>query len=131
MKHIQFIRAYNVLQKISNFDLPVRDAYAIFKLFKEVEPTYEFAVKMERQLVEKYHGEITESGAIKFVHGDDEQSRMDGTKNMNMFAAEIEELNETEIDESFTPVTLKYDAFGDQKISPKELMAIDGFIIFE
>jgi len=48
-----------------------------------------------------------------------------------MFAAEIEELNETEIDESFTPVTLKYDAFGDQKISPKELMAIDGFIIFE
>ena len=131
MKHIQFIRAYSTLQRISNFELPVRDAYMVYKLLKEIEPVYEFATKMERQLIEKYHGEITENGTIKFIYSDDEQSKAEGTKNMNMFAAAIEDLNDTEIDENFSPITLKYDALGSQKMTPKEIMAIDGFITFE
>lgn len=131
MKHIQFIRAYNALQKISNYDLPVRDAYMVFKLLKEVKLAYEFAAKMERQLIEKYKGQVNDDGSVNFIHGDDEKSKSEGISNMNKFVAELDELNNTEMDIEFEPIKLSYDAMEGQKISANEIMALDGFVIFE
>lgn len=131
MKHIQFVKAYRTLQKLSDFSLPVREAFEIFKLTKALQPAHEFAAKMERQLIEKYKGEVNDDGSVNFVHGDDEKSRSEGINNMNKFVAELDELNDTEMDYEFEPIKLSYDAMDGQKISANEIMALDGFVIFE
>ena len=78
MKHIQFVKAYRTLQKLSDFGLPIREAFEIFKLMKALQPAHEFAAKMERQLIEKYKGRVDDDGSVNFIHGDDEKSRSEG-----------------------------------------------------
>lgn len=131
MKHIDYLNAFNALQKISDYSLPVREAFEVFKLMKALQPAYEFAEKKERQLIEKYDGKFTDDGSISFVHGDDEKSRAEGIKNMNRCISELNKLNDTEMDIEFEPIKLSYDAMEGQKISANEIMALDGFVIFE
>lgn len=131
MKHIDYLNAFNALRKISDYSLPVREAFEVFKLTKALQPAYEFAEKKERQLIEKYGGEFTDDGSVNFVHGDDEKSRVEGIENMNRCVAELNELNDTEMDFEFEPIKLSYKAMEGQKISANEIMALDGFVIFE
>ena len=131
MKYNQFVNAYQTLTRLSGYALPIREAYKVFRLMKDLQPMYEFGEAKEKQLIEKYRGEIKEDGSIGFIHGDGEKDRAAGVENMRHFIAEIGAMNETEIEGDFTPITLPYDALGEQKITPNELMALDGFVAFE
>lgn len=131
MKYGQFVNARKTLQKISGFELPVRDAFKVYKLMKELGPIYEFGADRETKLIEKYNGKINDDGSIGFIHGDDEKARADGANNLKRFVEEMNAMREEEIEGEFTPVKLKYGALGKQTITPNELMAIEGFISFE
>lgn len=128
MKYNQFNNAYNALQKLSNMNLPVRDAYNVYKLTKEIDQVYQFGVERERALIEQYKGQPNQDGTIRFVHGDDEESKREGVKNMIGFSKAIDELNNTEMDCEFSPITISYDSLGDQTMTAKEIMSLDGFV---
>ena len=132
MKYKKFIQAYNVLQKLSNMDFNVKDAFSIYNLQKSLEPVTKFGAERDRALIEKYKGVVGQDVSIKFWESDeDEEEKRIGTENMTAFIEEICELNDMEMDQEITPITLSYDSLGDQKISPNDIMCLDGFVHFE
>lgn len=132
MKYIDIINAYKVIQKLSNMDFSVRDAYAIYNIRKSLEPTIAFGAEREKCLIEKYNGAVAQDGGIKFFDEScTEEEKAAGLENMTGFVREMQELNESEIDIDITQITLLYDSFGDQKITPNEIMVLEGFVKFE
>lgn len=133
MKYSQFVKAYNVIQKFANMNFNVRDAYKIYNLMKTIEPIAKFGMEREKALIEKYHGVAGQNGDIRFwdENSSTEEEKDIGAKNMSGFIQEIYEMNEMEMDQEITPITLSYDSVGDQKISPSDIAALDGIIAFE
>ena len=131
MKYEHFFNAYDILSKMSGMQFQARDAYRIFRLLKSLEPAYEFGVKREREMVGKYNGVVEQDGSIRFIHGEDAESQRTGEENMRGFVREINELHDMDIDCDFEPITLSYDAFGEQTITPREIALLDGFVSFE
>ena len=119
------------LNKFTNYDFDIRTAFAIHKLFKELESSCQFGISRERSLLEKYNGVVEPNGRINFVHGKDDESIKAGIENMHKYKEEIDELHAMEITEEFTPITLSYEAFGDQKVTPSDIASLDDFVIFE
>ena len=109
----------------------VRDAYSIYKLYKELGNAIEFGIERERSLLNKYDGRFMSNGYIEFVHGKDADAKQKGIENMNKYMEEMEELNSMELPDEFSPLTLSYDSFGDQKITPDDIAALEGFVSFE
>ena len=100
-------------------------------IYKEIDPTVQFGLERENALIKKYDGRLQPNGDIQFVHGDSDEARETGIANMQKFKDEMDDLGEMEIEAEITPVKLGYDSFGNQKISPAEIMDLEGFIVFE
>lgn len=131
MKYNQFVKAFPAIKKLSEMSFRAKDAFNIYTLMKEVDPILQFGIEREKQLVKQYNGVPLGDGKIQFVHGEDEEAVKTGMENMQKFADAADELSEMEITDTIHPVTLSYDAMGDQAITPKDIMALDGFVIFE
>lgn len=133
MKYKNVFGAYGALQKMMGMDFDARTAYAMYGLFKKIESVAQFGAKRERDTITKYDGVLRDDGVIEFIHGDDEESKEIGTRNMQAFAKDISELYEMEISDmnGIEPIVLKYDSFGDKKIAPSDFMALDGLVSFE
>lgn len=131
MKYSQLRIAYTTLQKFIKMDFNVRDAYAIYRLYQKLETASKFGMQREKALIQQYNGVVKPNGFIEFVHDTDEESRKNGLENMNRFKEALNELDSMEIDESISPIKLSYDAFGEQKVLPSDIMALDGFVVFE
>lgn len=121
MKQYQINAAYNTMRRIAAFQLPVRVSYEIYRLIKRIEPVHEFAAQRERKLLEKYHGTVRPDGSVIFPTQDETVA----------FRNEIQELNDMEVSEEIAPITISYDAMGDNTLSPTEIACLDGFIAFE
>ena len=131
MTYNQFVKAYRVLRKLSGMDFGIKDAYAIYKLSGEMEKTAQFGIKREEALMEKYGGEVMPDGDVNFVHGDSEDESKEGVENMQAFRNALNELGTTELDMDIHPITLSYEAFGEQRITPNEIADLEGVICFE
>ena len=131
MKYGQFFSAYEVLQKINDMQFQVRDAYRIYKLLKELEPAFQFGIQREQEMIERYDGRPQSDGSVRFVHGDDEESRKKGLANMESFQREMEELTNMEVEGEFEAISMSLDALGDQTLTPREIALLDGMIHFE
>lgn len=70
-------------------DLDAKTAYAIYGLFKKIEHVVQFGAKRERDTIDKHDGVLRDDGVIEFVHGDDEESKEIGTRNMQAFTKDI------------------------------------------
>lgn len=121
MKQYQVNRAVKALNRLSSLPLPVRDAYNVFTLGKALEPNYEFVTEQEKKIIQKYGGIIGRDGNISF--GDQ--------SNTQEFENEMNELSNMDVEIKFEPVTLSFDALGDSKITPADIMALNGFVNFE
>lgn len=115
----QLTQAFPTLQKIVNFDLPIKKAYDIFCLAKLFNEQKEFFIDKERKLINKYNGKISDAGQITFDNVNDKAN----------FAREYAELNNFEV--AAAPISLKFTDFGEQRLSPMEIMSLDGIISFE
>lgn len=121
MKQIQINAAYNVMRRLANLQLPVKRAYELYMLIKQIEPMREFAVTRGKALLEKYHGTLKSDGEFVFPTKDDAQA----------FGKELNELNNMEVDVNVTPVVMSYDDMSEYTLSPAEIASIDGFVTFE
>ena len=51
-------RAYESLMKLNNFKLPVKKAYAVYKLVQAADNAYQFALSEERKYLDEFHGTL-------------------------------------------------------------------------
>ena len=131
MKQENIKNAYYVLKRFSTMQFKVKDAFGIYKLLKELEPSINFAIEREQKMVEQYNGTINPDGTISFIHGDTDEDKRKGMENFIKFKKEMDEIAAMDIDLDFSPITLAYDSLGDQTISPNDLMSLEGFVSFE
>lgn len=78
-------------------------------------------MQRERKLLEKYNGTVRPDGNVIFPTQDETVA----------FRNELQELNNMEISDEIEPITIEYDAMGDNTLSPTEIACLDGFIAFE
>ena len=121
MKQGKIINAYNALSRLYMQQLPIKEAYKIFGLRKQMKGQYDFQVEREKQFLEKYNGYFDDNGEVKF-HKREEAKQ---------FADAVTELSEMEVEEQITPITMKMDALNDLKIMPGDIESLDGIVIFE
>ena len=137
MKQAQVSAAYQTLIKLKDSELPISAAYRLSLLIKKLEPLINSEIDLERRLLQKYEGVVTEDGRIDFSgknsvnliqtetdKHDDMQDRMNG------FVREMNELQNQEIDVEFTPVELRLSTLDEVKMSLADVAKLDGFVNF-
>ena len=121
MKEFKAIKAYQVLKRIGHAQFPIREAYQIFKLTKELEPIFEIHLEYERELIERLGGHVDPSGMLTF-------DREDG---LEEYQKGIAPIGEEDCSDRYTPVSIRLDSLNGMMITPDDMYALDGFINFE
>lgn len=121
MKQLQINKAYGALSRLANIQMPVRDAYKLYLLTEQMKPCCNFQLEQERKLLEKYGGAIDQDSG-SFVFKDRET--------MEAFRREMAELNELDAEIEVDPVEISMDALGAQKLTPADIMCLEGFVAF-
>ena len=120
LKQHQINKAYGALKRLEKMQLPVKAAYSIFMLIKQLTPAYEFELDRERKLLESYHGTMNQDGSIAFETSED----------ASRFGAEIEELNSLDVDVKIKPVQINFDDLDQQTLTPYDISCLEGFVSF-
>lgn len=113
-------RAYESLMKLNNFKLPVKKAYAVYKLVQAVDSAYQFALSEERKYLDEFHGTLKEDGSITFLTPSD----------CTAFKTKLDELCNMEVDIAIEVVKLNEKDLGEQTLSPADIFNLDGFVDF-
>lgn len=121
MKQERVNKAYISLVKLREYNLPVKKAYAIYKLLSAVEGAYEFASGEEKKYLDEYGGTIKNGTEIIF----------ETPEKCTAFKTRIDELYEADVDIEIEPVTLTEKDLKEQTITPADIANLDGFVIFE
>lgn len=119
MKSQQLISALSVLNKLMELKLPIKKAYALYSLAKQVNEYREFFINEEKKMITKFNVQVAENSELHF------NSQEDQIK----FVEEYNELMQYEI-EDIKCVDLLFTDLGDLEITPMELMLLDGIINF-
>lgn len=109
--------ALPIVQKIMVLNLPIKAAYNVYKLAKQINEQQEFFAKKEQDLITQHGAEILEGGNIHFK---DSQSQLE-------FMKVHKELMDCEV-EGIAPIELHFDDFKDATFTPAEIAALDGVI---
>ena len=116
----QMLNALPIIQKMMNYNLPIKAAYSIFNLAKIINQQQEFFTQKERDLITQHEAEILDGGNVRFK---DSQSQIEFMKAHNeLMSCEIEGLES---------ITLKFDDFKDATFTPAEIAALEGVIELE
>ena len=114
--------AFVALRALADKDMPYETAYAISRVMRELKGEFDFFAKQEIELMNTY-GERGEDGRVMFgagqwtvAHGKEEE-----------FLREREKLCSIEINYALPEQT----APPPEKISPRTIEALDGFINFK
>lgn len=121
MKQESINRAYSSLLKLKDYKLPVKKAYAIYRLYSSIEGAYEFALNEEQKYMTEYKGKPNGDGTVTFATPTDCAS----------FRDKVEEMNNMVVDISIEPVTLTEKDLGEQMITPSDIANLEGFVTFE
>lgn len=121
MKQETVNKAYSSILKLKEYHLPVKKAYAIYKLASVVEPAYKFALNEEQKYIEDFHGTMNESGSVVFPTPTE----------CAAFRDKVEELCGVDVDITIEPVTLAEADLGEQTITPQDIANLEGFVTFE
>lgn len=113
-------RAYGSLMKLSNFNLPVKKAYAVYKLVQAVEGAYQFAFNEQQKYLAEFKGVPSEDGNIIF----------ETPAECVAFKNKLEELNGVDVEISIDAVNLTEDDLGEQTLTPTDIFNLEGFVDF-
>lgn len=113
----QMLNALPVLQKMMDLKLPMKKAYKIYSLAKEIEEKRQFFIEEEKKLVQATNAEILEDGSIKFPTIEDQIKF--SQEHAAMLSCELEDM---------PVIELSFDDLGDAEFSAKEVMALEGVI---
>lgn len=121
MKQYQVNRAYGALNKLSEMQLPIRDAHKVFMLAQQLKSNYDFEIEQEKKIFERNHARFMPNGEMVF---DDEQDAI-------RFKDEMTELGNIDVDLDIQPVTISIDSLDGYTMTPSDIMALSGFVDFE
>ena len=110
------VRAYGAITRMGSKATGAA-AFTLFRLKKGLQEIFEFQNEQEKELVQKFGGQLIENGLVVIA---DKEKR-------EQFQAEVEKLHGMECD--IQPVTIPAAAI--PEISLAEIEALDGFVIFE
>lgn len=114
-------KAYPALMHLSEFRLPIKKARSIYELTKEASNHFQFAVSEERKYISEFGGKENPDGTISF----------ETQEGFGKYQEKIIELNELEIEWDVEPVVLNENDIKEQGISPADIHALEGFVVFE
>ncbi len=120
MEQEQINRAHASLEKLSKFNLPIKKAYAVYKLMRAVDESYQFAMSEERKYLDEYNGKLGSDGTVTFETPDDCQN----------FKIMLDELLAMEPDIKFDVVKLTEYDLGEQRLTPADIYNLEGFVEF-
>lgn len=101
MTQIEAVKAYKVLQGLSESKMPIQTALSIFRLKKSLQPAYEFHAEQERAIIERYKATIDEKGMYHTADPEDmEKMRNDMTELCQMVCEFKADQVEIKADES-------------------------------
>lgn len=121
LTQIKLCKAYEALDNFAkSIALPATKAFAIYMLAKSVKPLYEARVDVERDIIERF--DIKVNGG-RFIFNTQEDAEA--------YSREMSLLNENEVEIDIMPVVIALDDIGDQKITPAQMEALEGFVRFE
>ena len=120
MTQTKINRAYLALGNVVNFDLPMKKAYGIFKLYKALEEQFDFSVSEEKKYISSLGGSIDLTGKIYF----------DSEEQWVKYREKMAELGDMDVEVKYEPVTLTEVDLGTQKVKPSDIFALDGFVTF-
>jgi hypothetical protein len=115
----QMLNALPVVQKIMELKLPIKKAFKVYSLAKQINEQRDFFINEEKKLIEKFQAQVSEQGVLSFS-SQEEQSA---------FSKEYKEILNFSI-ENLEIVELKFEDLGDAAFSPIELSLLDGVINF-
>jgi DNA integrity scanning protein DisA with diadenylate cyclase activity len=114
----KILNALPVVQKLVSLQLPVKKAYKVYSLAKQINEQREFFINEEKKMIEKFSVTI-ESGNLHFKSSEDQA----------LFVAEHNELMQYQV-EGLTPIELSFTDLGNLEITPMEMSSLDGVVIF-
>lgn len=120
MKQESINRAYSTLLTLKDYKLPLKKAYAIYRLYTSISDAYEFALNEEQKYLAEYNGKPNGDGTVVFSTPTD----------CAAFRDKVEELNNMDVDITIEPVTLTEKDLGEQTITPADIANLEGFVAF-
>lgn len=121
MKQEKINRAFPSLARLKDIRLPVKKAYAVYKLYMAAEGAYRFAAEEEKKCLDEYNGTIVENGEIRF----------ESPEKCAAFMERLEEIHNMDVDFCVEPVVLTEQDLGDQTLTPGDFYNLEGFVTFE
>lgn len=115
----QLLNAFPVVEKLMTFNLPIKKAYQLYSLAKQINEKRDFFIKEEKKLIEKFNGKIAENGSVSFENAEKKEG----------FILEHNELLQYEI-EDLQSIELKFDDLTGAELSPVDFIALEGVINF-
>lgn len=123
MKQGDIVKAYHVLEKYEQKDLPLKVSYALFKVKSKIKDQVEFQLEKERELYKKYKPVPQEDGSLKFES--EEQAKEFAVE----FTEKTNELAEIEVDiDNNKKPTISLDQLVD--MSMEDIECLEPFIEF-
>ena len=124
MTQIQTNKAYLALTRLCELRFSFKKSRELYNLTILLKTIFDFGAKEEIKIIQNYNGTICDNGVISF-EGIDKRERSQNCTN------ELKELQESEVELVFKPITLTEADYGNQEIIPSDIGNLNGFIIFE
>lgn len=117
INHAKAIKAYKALNSLSQQQMPVSAALALFKAKKALQGIWDFSVQEETKLHQMCNPKFDDNGKMTF----------DDAENEKIFYSSMTELMGIEHDVELEPVTVE----GIEMITVEQMENLDGIVTFE
>lgn len=118
MKQNKIIKAYNVLDKMSQMQFSLKTSYNIMKLKKQLQTQYDFQSAEQQKAFDAFNGKISENNQLYFQNVED----------MQAFSDKLNELADLDIDIDIKSIEIALTE--EISITPQELQSLEGFVNF-
>lgn len=119
MKQGTIVRACMALTHLMDERMPIRTAYELHRLRRQLAPAWDFQAEREQAMLKEMQPERAGDNGLRFRSVEDARR----------WAAELAELEQMDVELDFTPVRVAM-AEG-MTMTPADVGALDGFVIFE
>jgi hypothetical protein len=119
MTLLEMLNALPEVQKLMNLKLPVKKAFKVYSLAKQINEQRDFFINEEKKLIEKFQAIVDEGGRVSFNSAEDQEG----------FLKEHNELKNY-VPEGIEVLELSFADLGDAEFTPMELATLEGVISF-
>ena len=115
----KMLNSLPLVERVMELKLPIKKAYSVYSLAKQINEKRDFFINEEKKLIEKFSAEVTEDGMINFKT----------VEERIQFQTEHAEFLNYEV-EGLAAIELSFDDVGEAEFTPMEIMTLEGVINF-